>query len=79
MTRQPTTMGAFAVRLAVKNIQASREVYEKLGFEVVFGEAAQQWLILRNACVPTWSETVGAAPITVPNDPVHVRAEFGPA
>jgi len=51
MTKQPTTMGAFSVSLAVKNLQASREFYEKLGFEVVFGEAAQNWLILRNGTV----------------------------
>lgn len=51
MTRQPTTMGAFSVSLAVKNLQASREFYEKLGFEVVMGEAAQNWLILRNGTV----------------------------
>ena len=48
MTKQPTTMGAFSVSLAVKNLQASREFYEKLGFEKVMGEAAQNWLILRN-------------------------------
>ena len=51
MTRQPTTMGAFSVSLAVKNLQASREFYEKLGFDVVMGEAAQNWLILRNGTV----------------------------
>ena len=41
-------LGAFSVSLAVKDIQASREFYEKLGFEVVGGEQAQNWLILRN-------------------------------
>jgi catechol 2,3-dioxygenase-like lactoylglutathione lyase family enzyme len=51
MTKQPTTLGAFSVSLAVKNLQASREFYEKLGFEVVFGEAEQNWLILRNGTV----------------------------
>jgi lactoylglutathione lyase len=51
MTKQPTTMGAFSVSLAVKNLQESREFYEKLGFEVVMGEAAQNWLILRNGTV----------------------------
>jgi lactoylglutathione lyase len=48
MMKQPTTMGAFSVSLAVNNLAASREFYEKLGFELVFGEAAQNWLILRN-------------------------------
>ena len=42
-------LGAFSVSLAVKDIQASREFYEKLGFEVVGGEQAQNWLILRNS------------------------------
>lgn len=51
MTKQPTTMGAFSVSLAVNNLQESREFYEKLGFEVVMGEAAQNWLILRNGTV----------------------------
>lgn len=51
MTKQPTTMGAFSVSLAVKDLQASRDFYEKLGFAVVFGEAAQNWLILRNGSV----------------------------
>ena len=51
MTKQPTTLGAFSVSLAVKNLQASREFYEKLGFAVVFDEAAQNWLILRNGSV----------------------------
>jgi catechol 2,3-dioxygenase-like lactoylglutathione lyase family enzyme len=36
------------VSLAVKNIQASRAFYETLGFEVFGGDAARNWLILRN-------------------------------
>ena len=51
MTKQPTTLGAFSVSLAVKNLQASRAFYEKLDFEVVGGDAAQNWLILRNGIV----------------------------
>ena len=35
MTTQPTTLGAFSVSLAVKNIKASRAFYEKLDFAVV--------------------------------------------
>ena len=42
-------LGAFSVSLAVKDLAASRAFYEKLGFEVVGGEAAQNWQILRNA------------------------------
>lgn len=41
-------LGNFSVSLAVKNLQASREFYEKLGFRVVAGEQAQNWLILQN-------------------------------
>ena len=51
MAKQPTTLGAFSVSLAVKNIQASRAFYEKLDFEVVGGNEAQNWLILRNGSV----------------------------
>ena len=51
MTKQPTTLGAFSVSLAVKNLQASHAFYEKLGFEVVGGNPAQNWLILRNGTV----------------------------
>lgn len=42
-------LGAFSVSLAVKDIAASRSFYEKLGFAVIGGDAAQNWLILRNA------------------------------
>jgi lactoylglutathione lyase len=45
MTKQPTTLGAFSVSLAVKDLQASRAFYEKLDFEVVGGDPAQNWLI----------------------------------
>ena len=49
--RQATTLGAFSVSLAVKDLQASRAFYEKLDFQVVGGNAAQNWLILRNGLV----------------------------
>lgn len=49
--KQPTTLGAFSVSLAVKNLQASREFYEKLDFKIVGGDPAQNWLILRNGTV----------------------------
>ena len=51
MSQQPTTMGAFSVSLAVKDLQASRAFYEKLDFEVVGGDAGRNWLILRNGIV----------------------------
>ena len=51
MSTQPTTFGAFSVSLAVKDIQASKAFYEQLDFAVVGGNAAQNWLILRNGTV----------------------------
>jgi catechol 2,3-dioxygenase-like lactoylglutathione lyase family enzyme len=41
-------LGAFSISLAVKDLNASRVFYEGLGFTVVGGVAAQNWLILRN-------------------------------
>ena len=41
-------LGAFSVSLAVKDLEASRSFYEKLGFEPFAGNAAQNWLILKN-------------------------------
>lgn len=41
-------LGNFSVSLAVKDIEASRQFYEKLGFKVFAGDAAQNWLILKN-------------------------------
>ncbi len=42
-------LGAFSVSLAVKDLAASQAFYERLGFETIGGDAAQNWLILRNA------------------------------
>jgi catechol 2,3-dioxygenase-like lactoylglutathione lyase family enzyme len=41
-------LGAFSVSLAVKDIAASRSFYEKFGFRAFAGDAAQNWLILKN-------------------------------
>lgn len=41
-------LGAFSVSLTVQDLEASRSFYEKLGFQVFGGDAAQNWLILRN-------------------------------
>ena len=41
-------LGAFSVSLAVKDLNASKAFYEKLGFEVFGGEADKNWLILKN-------------------------------
>ena len=48
---QQMQLGNFSVSLAVKDIEASRQFYEKLGFAVFMGNAASGWLILRNANV----------------------------
>lgn len=41
-------LGAFSISLAVKDLDASREFYEKLGFEAFAGDAAEHWLIMKN-------------------------------
>jgi len=41
-------LGAFSVSLAVKDIEASKSFYEKLGFSAMGGNQSQGWLILNN-------------------------------
>ena len=41
-------LGNFSVSLAVKDIEASKVFYEKLGFTVFGGKQAQNWLIMKN-------------------------------
>lgn len=41
-------LGAFSISLAVTDLEASRNFYEKFGFVAIGGEADQHWLILRN-------------------------------
>ncbi len=41
-------LGTFSISLAVKNINASKEFYEKLGFDIFMGDIAQNWLIMKN-------------------------------
>lgn len=41
-------LGAFSVSLSVKDLEASRDFYAKLGFEQIGGNADQNWLILKN-------------------------------
>jgi catechol 2,3-dioxygenase-like lactoylglutathione lyase family enzyme len=41
-------LGAFSISLAVKDLAASRAFYEKLGFKVFAGDAARNWLIMKN-------------------------------
>lgn len=41
-------LGAFSISLNVKDLTASKEFYQKLGFEKLGGDEAQKWLILKN-------------------------------
>lgn len=41
-------LGAFSISLAVRDIEASRQFYEKFGFTTTGGDASQNWLILKN-------------------------------
>jgi catechol 2,3-dioxygenase-like lactoylglutathione lyase family enzyme len=41
-------LGAFSVSLAVKDLQVSKEFYEKLGFSVFAGNEEMNYLIMKN-------------------------------
>ena len=41
-------LGAFSISLAVKDIEASRNFYANLGFEIFGGDLTQNWLIMKN-------------------------------
>jgi catechol 2,3-dioxygenase-like lactoylglutathione lyase family enzyme len=41
-------LGAFSISLVVKDIQASKAFYEKLGFRVFHEDISQNWLIMKN-------------------------------
>ena len=41
-------LGNFSVSLAVKDVEASKQFYEKLGFTVFGGNQSQNWLIMKN-------------------------------
>jgi catechol 2,3-dioxygenase-like lactoylglutathione lyase family enzyme len=45
---QDMQLGNFCISLTVKNLEASRQFYEKFGFKIVSGNAAQNWLVLKN-------------------------------
>jgi catechol 2,3-dioxygenase-like lactoylglutathione lyase family enzyme len=53
-------LGAFSISLAVRDLEASRRFYEKFGFKVFAGDAAQNWLILRTAITLRPRETLGS-------------------
>lgn len=41
-------LDCFSISLAVKDLQASRDFYEKIGFSVFAGEMSHQYLIMKN-------------------------------
>ena len=41
-------LGAFSISLTVKDIEVSKQFYEKLGFTVFGGDQSQLWLIMKN-------------------------------
>jgi len=41
-------LGVFSISLAVKDIKASRQFYEKFGFKAFAGDASKGMLIMRN-------------------------------
>ncbi len=41
-------LGAFSISLAVKDLEASKLFYEKLGFDVFAGRLADNYLIMKN-------------------------------
>ncbi|MFO7826368.1 MAG: VOC family protein [Cyclobacterium sp.] len=41
-------LGAFSVSLSVKDIRASKQFYEKLGFSVFAGDLEKKYLIMKN-------------------------------
>lgn len=41
-------LGAFSVSLAVKDIEISKQFYQKLGFSIFGGDHSNNWLIMRN-------------------------------
>lgn len=41
-------LGAFSISLSVKDIAASKKFYEDLGFEVLGGDLAKNYLIMKN-------------------------------
>lgn len=42
------SIGAFSISLTVKDINVSKEFYEKLGFSIFGGDINHNWLIMKN-------------------------------
>ncbi len=47
-SEHPMQLGNFSISLAVKDLQASRDFYEKFGFVALGGDPSKGWLILKN-------------------------------
>ena len=41
-------LGIFSISLAVKDLEASRQFYEKFGFKAFAGDPSRNWLIMKN-------------------------------
>lgn len=46
--RNPRTLGNFSVSLMVRDVNASKAFYEKLGFAQVLGDTARGWAIMKS-------------------------------
>lgn len=46
--REIMKLGAFSISLSVKDIKASKQFYEKLGFSEFDGNIEENWLIMKN-------------------------------
>lgn len=45
-------LGSFSISLAVKDVVASMDFYEKIGFETFHDQSAEGWAIMKNqTCV----------------------------
>ena len=61
------TLGAFSMSLSVKDIHASKEFYEHLGFSVFAGDIEKKYLIMKN----------GNTSVLCLGFPICVVLEFG--
>ena len=66
-------LGNFSVSLAVKDIHASKEFYESIGFTTFGGDIAQNWLILRSGAA-----TVGLFQGMFPSNIMTFNPGWGP-
>ena len=48
LVQKPLKLGAFSVSLNVKDLKASKQFYEQLGFDSLGGDMSQNYLIMKN-------------------------------